>query len=46
MVETDAKTIGSFVRLIVGLLRGDLRPSEYGKTILPFVILCRSQASA
>jgi type I restriction enzyme M protein len=39
--STDIKSLGSFVWSIAELLRGDFKQSEYGKVILPFVILRR-----
>lgn len=41
MTVTDIKTLGSFVWSIAETLRGDFRQSEYGKVILPFVVLRR-----
>ena len=41
MSSTDIKSLGSFVWSIAELLRGDFKQSEYGKVILPFVILRR-----
>ncbi len=38
---TDIKSLGSFVWSIAELLRGDFKQSEYGKVILPFVVLRR-----
>ena len=38
---TDIKTLGAFVWSIAETLRGDFRQSEYGKVILPFVVLRR-----
>lgn len=38
---TDIKTLGSFVWSIAEILRGDYRQSDYGKVILPFVVLRR-----
>ncbi len=38
---TDIKTLGSFVWSIAETLRGDFKQSEYGKVILPFVVLRR-----
>lgn len=38
---TDIKSLGSFVWSIAELLRGDFKQSEYGKFILPFVVLRR-----
>jgi type I restriction enzyme M protein len=37
----DVKTLGAFVWSIAELLRGDFKQSEYGKVILPFVVLRR-----
>lgn len=39
--NTDIKSLGSFVWSIAELLRGDFKQSEYGKVILPFVVLRR-----
>lgn len=41
MGGTDIKNLGSFVWSIAETLRGDFRQSEYGKVILPFVVLRR-----
>lgn len=41
MSSSDIKTLGSFVWSIAELLRGDFKQSEYGKVILPFVVLRR-----
>lgn len=41
MSNTDIKSLGSFVWSIAELLRGDFRQSEYGKVILPFIVLRR-----
>lgn len=41
MSGSDIKTLGSFVWSIAELLRGDFKQSEYGKVILPFVVLRR-----
>lgn len=41
MSSTDIKSLGSFVWSIAELLRGDFKQSEYGKVILPFVVLRR-----
>jgi type I restriction-modification system DNA methylase subunit len=38
-MSTDIKSLGSFVWSIAELLRGDFKQSEYGKVILPFVVL-------
>lgn len=40
-MTTDIKSLGSFVWSIAELLRGDFKQSEYGKVILPFVVLRR-----
>lgn len=40
-MSTDIKSLGSFVWSIAELLRGDFKQSEYGKFILPFVVLRR-----
>ena len=37
----DVKSLGAFVWSIAELLRGDFKQSEYGKVILPFVVLRR-----
>ena len=39
MSKSDIKSLGSFVWSIAELLRGDFKQSEYGKVILPFVVL-------
>ncbi|CTQ33930.1 type I restriction-modification system subunit M [Jannaschia rubra] len=41
MADSDIKSLGSFVWSIAELLRGDLKQSEYGKVVLPFVVLRR-----
>jgi len=41
MSNNDIKSLGSFVWSIAELLRGDFKQSEYGKVILPFVVLRR-----
>jgi ATP phosphoribosyltransferase regulatory subunit len=41
MSDNDIKNLGSFVWSIAELLRGDFRQSEYGKVVLPFVVLRR-----
>ena len=41
MSSADVKSLGSFVWSIAELLRGDFKQSEYGKVILPFVVLRR-----
>ncbi|NRP49114.1 Type I restriction enzyme EcoKI M protein [Aliiroseovarius sp. xm-v-201] len=41
MSSTDIKHLGSFVWSIAETLRGDFKQSEYGKVILPFVVLRR-----
>lgn len=40
-MSSDIKSLGSFVWSIAELLRGDFKQSEYGKFILPFVVLRR-----
>mgnify|MGYP005819435333 CR=1 FL=1 len=41
MTETAVKTYNTFIWSIADLLRGDFKPSEYGRIILPLVILRR-----
>lgn len=41
MSSADVKSLGTFVWSIAELLRGDFKQSEYGKVILPFVVLRR-----
>jgi len=41
MSNSDIKSLGSFVWSIAELLRGDFKQSEYGKVVLPFVVLRR-----
>ncbi|MEB8386886.1 type I restriction-modification system subunit M N-terminal domain-containing protein [Rhodobacteraceae bacterium KMM 6894] len=41
MNNSDIKNLGSFVWSIAELLRGDFKQSEYGKVVLPFVVLRR-----
>ena len=45
-MSTDIKSLGSFVWSIAELLRGDFKQSEYGKVILPFVVLRRLNHAA
>ena len=40
-MSIDIKNLGSFVWSIAETLRGDFKQSEYGKVILPFVVLRR-----
>ena len=40
-MTSDIKNLGSFVWSIAETLRGDFKQSEYGKVILPFVVLRR-----
>ena len=40
-MTNDIKNLGSFVWSIAETLRGDFKQSEYGKVILPFVVLRR-----
>lgn len=37
----DIQNLGSFVWSIAEILRGDFKQSEYGKVVLPFVVLRR-----
>jgi type I restriction enzyme M protein len=37
----EIQSLGSFVWSIAEILRGDFKQSEYGKVILPFVVLRR-----
>lgn len=41
MSSNDIRNLGSFVWSIAETLRGDFKQSEYGKVILPFVVLRR-----
>lgn len=41
MSETDIKSLSAFVWSIAETLRGDFKQSEYGKVILPFIVLRR-----
>jgi len=41
MTETAVKTYNTFIWSIADLLRGDFKPSEYGRIILPLTILRR-----
>lgn len=41
MAKDDISNLGSFVWSIAEILRGDFKQSEYGKVILPFVVLRR-----
>ncbi|GAB2209081.1 class I SAM-dependent DNA methyltransferase [Roseibium sp. ROS1] len=41
MAKADIQNLGSFVWSIAEILRGDFKQSEYGKVILPFVVLRR-----
>lgn len=43
-MSTDIKPLGPFVWSIAELLRGDFRQSEYGRVVLPFVVLRRLDA--
>lgn len=40
-MSSEIKSLGSFVWFIAELLRGDFKQSEYGKVILPFIVLRR-----
>ena len=39
MAKDDISDLGGFVWSIAEILRGDFKQSEYGKVILPFVVL-------
>lgn len=39
--QSEIQSLGSFVWSIAEILRGDFKQSEYGKVILPFVVLRR-----
>ena len=41
MAPQDKNTLSSFIWSIAELLRGDVKPSEYARVILPFVVLRR-----
>jgi type I restriction enzyme M protein len=41
MSSSDIKSLSSFVWSIAETLRGDFKQSEYGKVVLPFVVLRR-----
>ncbi|WP_414896602.1 type I restriction-modification system subunit M N-terminal domain-containing protein [Rhodovulum sp. YEN HP10] len=41
MPNNDITSLGGFVWSIADILRGDFKQSEYGKVILPFVVLRR-----
>ncbi|SFO25935.1 type I restriction enzyme M protein [Roseovarius lutimaris] len=41
MAKDDISNLGGFVWSIAEILRGDFKQSEYGKVILPFVVLRR-----
>ena len=40
-MTSDIQSLGSFVWSIAEILRGDFKQSEYGKVILPFVVMRR-----
>jgi len=40
-VNTKVQSLGSFVWSIAEILRGDFKQSEYGKVILPFIVMRR-----
>ncbi|MDE0347727.1 MAG: class I SAM-dependent DNA methyltransferase [Boseongicola sp.] len=40
-MTTDIQNLGGFVWSIAEILRGDFKQSEYGKVVLPFVVLRR-----
>ena len=39
--NADVRVLGGFVWSIAEILRGDFKQSEYGKVILPFIVLRR-----
>ena len=41
MSDQDIKSLSAFVWSIAETLRGDFKQSEYGKVVLPFVVLRR-----
>src|SRR5688572_15469720 len=41
MAKAEIQSLGSFVWSIAEILRGDFKQSEYGKVILPFVVMRR-----
>jgi type I restriction enzyme M protein len=41
MAGTDVQVLGSFVWSIAEILRGDFKQSDYGKVMLPFVVMRR-----
>ncbi|MGI1663967.1 type I restriction-modification system subunit M [Palleronia sp. KMU-117] len=41
MAQADIQNLGAFVWSVAEILRGDFKQSEYGKVILPFVVLRR-----
>jgi len=41
MANANVRSLGGFVWSIAEILRGDFKQSEYGKVILPFVVLRR-----
>src|ERR1700677_1964234 len=41
MTKAKIQNLSSFVWSIADILRGDFKPSEYGKVVLPFVVLRR-----
>jgi type I restriction enzyme M protein len=41
IVSSNAQSLASFVWTIAEILRGDFKQSEYGKVILPFVVMRR-----
>lgn len=38
---TQHATIAALIWLVADLLRGDVRPADYGRVILPFLVLRR-----
>ena len=41
IVSSNVQSLASFVWSIAEILRGDFKQSEYGKVILPFVVMRR-----
>lgn len=39
MAREEINNLGSFVWSIAEILRGDFKQSEYGKVVLPFIVL-------
>ena len=41
MSDQKIKSLSTFIWSITQTLRGDFKQSEYGKVVLPFVVMCR-----